>query len=203
MQSERRWRRLIFRWTVPKGFTATASFLMLAILIEYLVVHFFLSFGLTDKFSLTKTLQVPLTSLFFTITISPLFHFIPLGVITVLVSSWTYLTKYVAMVPRGVKPAKKPFKARRRRYALQRLFFARASVKSTAITLGVFSVSVFGPYVLGTALRALGAPITGPMAKLDLVVKYVVCQNIATWASAVTALAYGRYASRLHRRRKP
>jgi len=161
-------------------------FFALALLIEYLMVYFFTFSGLTDKFMFN----------FFTITISPLFHLIPLGVIVVLVSSWTYLTKYTAVVPRGILPTKKPLETRRspyprarkmhfkslrkffegvgrkfgrvgraikafsRRisaavlrirgvsYLQQRLFFARAAVKSTATVLAVFLVSILALYIL-------------------------------------------------------
>ncbi|MFQ5836878.1 MAG: hypothetical protein ACE5HG_03400 [Candidatus Bathyarchaeia archaeon] len=105
MASEERWKRLIFRWTAPKGFVAIMLFFALAFLFEYLMIYFFTFSGLTDNF----------TFKFFTITISPLFHLMPLGVIFVLISSWMYLTKYVAVVPRRTSPAKKPLETRRRR----------------------------------------------------------------------------------------
>ena len=299
MPSEKRWKRLVFKWTAPKGFIAIALFFAIALLIEYLVVYFFTLSGLTDKF-LFK---------FFTINISPLFHLMPLGVIVVLVSSWTYLTKYIAVVPRRVSHAKK-LEAKRRQYprarkrrfkALRRFFggigkrfgrvgraikaffrriggailrirgvsylqkqpfFARAAVKSTVTVLSVFLVSVLTLYILAyprltydlaaglykaippfhgfvlktieigkaiaqalspigwlasaidnalrdvapgfrNSLGGFGAPITEPLAKLDLVWMYTLCQNAAAWISAVVALAYGKYSSRLYRIRKP
>lgn len=300
MSSEKRWKRLIFKWTAPKGFIAIALFFATALLIEYLMVYFFSLSGLTDKF-LFK---------FFTINISPLFHLMPLGVIFVLVSSWAYLIRYMAVVPRRVSPAKKTPKPRRRQYPRERkrrfkalrrffggigkrfgrvgraikaffrrigaavlrirgvsylqkrLFFARAAVKSTVTVLAVFLVSVLTLYILAyprltydlaaglykaipsfhgfllktieigkaiaqalspigwlasaidNALRDVapsfrnnieefGAPITEPLAKLDLVWMYTLCQNVAAWISAVVALAYGKYTSRLYSIRKP
>jgi len=193
--SEKPLRRLVFRWTALKGLTAMVLFFLLALLIEYFVVTFFLSSGLTDQFPLTRNFQIPGTGLSFTVTISPLYHLVPLGVIFVLVSSWTYLTRYVAVVPHGVKPTKKPilsrekyqkvkrkrfklfrrfsewvskrfqrvswtFKAVYRRinsallrvrgisYLVQRLFFARATLKSAVTVLAVFLVSAVGLYLL-------------------------------------------------------
>jgi len=308
VSSEKRWRRLFFRWTAPKGFAAIVSFLLLAVLIEYFLVYFFLSFGLKDKNLLTNTFQIPYTSLSFTLTVSPLFHIMPIGVIVVLVSSWIYLTKIVAVVPQMreihkktlIAPKKQRLGAFRRRfksirqfskrvsgkfrrvnrtlkafyrrissaiirvrgvsYVLKRLHFARAAIKSAATVLVIFLLSGIALYVLGypnlihdavvglyerspfflglvlwitdvahavgqalsplgwlasainkallaaapgfrNALQGLGAPITGAIAKLDLVGKYVLCQNLAAWISAVIALVYGRYASRLYRRR--
>jgi len=193
--SERRWRPLIFRWTALKGFTAIVLFFVLALFIEYVVVTFFLSYGMTDQFLLTQILQIPGTSLSFTVAVSPLYHLMPLGAIFVLVSSWTYLTKYMAVIPHRVKPSKKPtpqrrkyqkvkrrrfmafrrfskwvskkfqrvswtFKAFYRRmssvllrvrgisYIMQRLFFARAALKSAVTVLAVFLVSALGVYLL-------------------------------------------------------
>jgi len=290
MPSEKPWKRLVFKWTAPKGFIAVALFFAIALLIEYLMVYFFTLSGLTDKF-LFK---------FFTINISPLFHLMPFGVIVVLVSSWTYLTRYIAVVPRRISPAKKTPEPRRRpyprgtrkmrfkrfgrvsraikaffrriggailrirgvSYLQKRLFFARAAVKSTVTVLAVFLLSVLTLYILAypkltynlvtgiyeaspsfhgfvlktieigkaiaqalspigwlasainnalraaapgfrKALEGFGGPITESLAKLDLVWIYTLCQNVAAWVSAVVALAYGEYTSRLYRIRKP
>ena len=290
MPSEKPWKRLVFKWTAPKGFIAVALFFAIALLIEYLMVYFFTLSGLTDKF-LFK---------FFTINISPLFHLMPFGVIVVLVSSWTYLTRYIAVVPRRISPAKKTPEPRRRpyprgtrkmrfkrfgrvsraikaffrriggailrirgvSYLQKRLFFARAAVKSTVTVLAVFLLSVLTLYILAypkltynlvtgiyeaspsfhgfvlktieigkataqalspigwlasaidnalrgvapsfrNSLEGFGAPITEPLAKLDLVWMYTLCQNAAAWISAVVALAYGKYTSHLYRMRKP
>lgn len=116
VSSQKRWKRLFFRWTAPKGFTTMALFSALAVFTEYVLVCFFLSFGLVDKSLFTENFQVPLTNLFFTITVSPLFHLIPLGVVVVLVASWMHLTKYVAVVPHKVEPVKRPLTTRKRRY---------------------------------------------------------------------------------------
>ena len=308
VSSQKRWKRLFFRWTAPKGFTTMALFSALAIFTEYVLVCFFLSFGLVDKSLFTETFQVPLTNLFFTITVSPLFHLIPLGVVVVLVASWMHLTKYIAVVPHKIEPVKRPLTTRKRRYpralekhlkpirrfsrgigrrfrrvsralkglyrrastsvlrirsvsyVMQRLFFARAAVKSTATILTVFLASIFVLYALvyprlihdmvvgfyaenpsfqgfvletikqareigqvlspigwlassvngalvavapgfRSSLEGFGASIVGPIAKLDLVWKYALCQNAAAWFSAITAFAYGQHVSRLYRRK--
>lgn len=283
MSSEKRWKRLLFKWTARKGLTATLLFLALALFIEYLVVYLFISFGLTDTFLFTGFL--------FTLPISPLFHLLPLGVIVALVSSWMYLTKYIAVAPHKIVSQKKlPTKPKRRRLrtrkvrfrsirrffkrisrkfgwisraleSFYRLHFARATVKSTATVIGVFLVSILTLYILGSpsfiyefvtgfykanpsfhgfvlktfetaqgigqtltplgwlgsatnnallamapgfriGLEGFGTSITGPMVTLDLVWKYAICQNIAAWASALTALAYRQYTSHPYRRYK-
>ncbi len=294
MSTEERWKRLIFRWTAPKGFIAMLLFSALALLIEYVLTISFMSFGLRDNAPLTTTFEFPLTQSLFTITISSLFHLTPFGVIVVLVSSWTYLTKYMAVAPRRIKSVKKaptirkkkPFKRARGKlrkisralksfyrwlsaavlrvrgvsYVLKRLFFARAAVKSTVSIVTIFLASFLALYILGyprltydavvrlyhlspsflgfvlktievaqgiaqglspigwlasainnalldtapsfrSALENFGASTTGPITKLDLVGRYLLCQNLAAWVSAVTALAYARYTSHLYRRR--
>ncbi|MDH5531913.1 MAG: hypothetical protein OEX99_00365 [Candidatus Bathyarchaeota archaeon] len=294
MSTEKHRKRLIFRWTARKGFTAIVLFSALALLIEYVLASSFMSSGLTDKTPLTTTFQFPLTQSLFTITISPLFHLTPFGVVVVLVSSWTYLTKYIAVAPRGIKPAKKPPKIQRKRlskrvggkfrkisrafksfyrrlsnavlrvrgisYVLQRLFFARAAVKSTASIITIFLASFLALHVLSyprsvydavvglyqlspsflgfvlnttevaqgiaqvlspigwlasainnallaaapgfkSALDNIGTSTTEPVTKLDLMGRYVLCQNLAAWVSAVTALAYGFYISHSYRRK--
>ncbi len=163
---EERWKRLIFRWTAPKGYVAMALFFVLAVLIEFLIVYFSTFAGLADRFLIK----------FFFIDVSPLFHLVPIGVIVTLVSSWIHLTKHVAVVPHLMSSTKKSSMTRSRRYSRtrrirlkalskffgrvrrafkgflgrmrgvsyvqQRLFFARAAVRSTAIVLLVFIVSI-------------------------------------------------------------
>lgn len=294
MSTEKSRKRLIFRWTAPKGFTAIVLFSALALLVEYVLVSFFMSFGLKDTAPLTTTFQFPPTKSVFNITISPLFHLTPLGVIVVLVSSWTYFTKYIAVAPRRIKHVKKlptiqrkklskrvggkfrkvtrAFKSFYRRlknavlrlrgisYVYKRLFFARAAVKSTASIIAIFLASFLALYFLAfprsiyfalvglyqsspsflgfvlkttevaqeiaevlspigglasainnallaaapgfkSALDNLGASTIVPVTRLPLMGRYLICQNLAAWVSAVTALVYGWYASRSYRRR--
>jgi len=113
--SEKPWKRLIFRWTARKGVTAIILFLALALFMEYFLVLFFMSYGLTDESAVAQTFQFPGTSLYFTLGVSPLFHLIPIGVVAVLVSSWTYLFRHVAVVPRKTEHVKKELEMRRER----------------------------------------------------------------------------------------
>ncbi|MGQ9565025.1 MAG: hypothetical protein ACUVT5_00570 [Candidatus Bathyarchaeales archaeon] len=94
------WKQRISKWTTPKGLASIIVFLILVFLLEYLIVYSSISFGLEDNNPLSW--QV----LSFTITISPLFHILPLSVMLVLVSSWMHLTKHVAFTPRKLEPIK-------------------------------------------------------------------------------------------------
>lgn len=276
-----------------------ALFFALAIVIEYLVVYLFRSYGLAD----TQTFL--LLSPVLTVTISPLFHLVPLGVILVLVFSWTYLTQYIAKVPRKGASMKKPSarkplkKTRKKRFKsirgfftkvnrklrnvtqvlktsyrrisagvlrirgvspmMQRISFARAAINSAVTVVLIFLVSFLTVYLMGypsliydivvglyqgspsfhgfvigtieaagsigralspigwlasavnnalivaapgfrSALEGFAASIAGPLIGLDLVWRYVICQNVAAWVSAIAALIYAQYTPRLYRR---
>jgi hypothetical protein len=102
MASKGKGDRLTFGgWTAPKELLTTGLFLALALVSEFFMVSFFAGSGLTE----TYAYQLP---------VSPLFHLLPLAVILVLVSSWMYLTKHIAMRPHRISPAKVS-KSRRRR----------------------------------------------------------------------------------------
>jgi len=100
-------RRLIVRWTAPKGLAAIILFLVLAIVFEVLLIYSFQTFGLTDRNVWSATSLVPGVNWSFTVSISVLFHILPLSVIAVLITSWTYLTKYTAFVSRGAELARR------------------------------------------------------------------------------------------------
>jgi len=130
--SEASGKRLTFRWTAPKGFTALLLFLILALFFEFLLVYSFQSFGLTDKNAWTGIFQVPATNWFFDFSISPLFHLLPITVIVVLVSSWAYLTKYTVFVPSRAETARRVLPSTRRetekhRFRELKRFFKRIS----------------------------------------------------------------------------
>ncbi len=128
---EKRWKRLIIRWTAPKGFAAMLLFLASVFLLEYLAVYSFLSGGLTDEFTWIETFQVPYVNWSFTLAVSPLLHLLPLSVMIVLISSWIFLTRHMAFIPHRIEPARKTAVKRRqpkrRRFRSIRNFFKRIS----------------------------------------------------------------------------
>lgn len=132
LSTEKPPKRLIFQWKTLKGLAAILLFLIVAIIIEYLVVLYAVNLGVKEKPENLFQLRLPGTDL--TITISPLFHLIPIAVIIALVSSWTYLTKHIAVKPpekwKGkVKPVTKQknrgFKEAKKLAAKIRDFFGR------------------------------------------------------------------------------
>jgi len=94
---------------------------MLALFFEFLLIYSFQPFGLTDKNVWTGTFQIPATNWSFSVSISPLFHLLPIAVIVVLVSSWAYLTKYTAFVPSRAETARRQLPLARRETEKHRL----------------------------------------------------------------------------------
>jgi hypothetical protein len=100
----------MLRWTTLKGLTAIILFLAIATLIEYLVILYALNLGVKD-YILQWSFQFPGTDWIIKTAISPLFHLVPIAVIISLLSSWTYLTRNMAVKPaemrrETIKPAK-------------------------------------------------------------------------------------------------
>jgi hypothetical protein len=158
--ASKRQRRLTFSWTAPKGLLTVVLFIALALISEFFMISFFTGAGLTEAF----------TFKFFTITISPLFHLLPLGVVLVLVSSWIYFSKYLVKGSRRKSPAKASRISRRRTrrkkpqmnflqrivsaignffgrsrgvsFVQRRLSFGRLAVESTVTVLAIFLLSL-------------------------------------------------------------
>lgn len=122
----RSWKRLSFRWTAPRGLWAFVLFLLLTFLFEYVLVYSFQSVGLTDKNVLSKSFQIPSTSWSFTLDVSPLFHLLPLSIVVVLVSCWSYLSRRLAVSPWRAEPStRKPSLIRRKREMRRFRWFKR------------------------------------------------------------------------------
>ncbi|MCK4424556.1 hypothetical protein KAU93_02635 [Candidatus Bathyarchaeota archaeon] len=154
-------KRLVFRWTALKGLVAIILFLIAATLIECLVVLYAVNLGVKDETGLKLDLPFPENV---TITISPLFHIVPIAVIITLVFSWTYLTKHTAVKPYRIQKEKVRQSQRREKtrgfserikiffgkiksgllkvkaiaYLWQKIHFGRAVIKSALVIILVF-----------------------------------------------------------------
>jgi len=125
-------------------------FVIAAFLIEYVVVLYAMDLGVQEK---TDNLLFGF--------ISPLFHLVPLTVIVALTAAWTYLTRHVAARPREplksrslttkrtkegrmkkafAKIGSRLLKIRGVSYVRQRVYFARAGIRSALIVLLAFVV---------------------------------------------------------------
>jgi hypothetical protein len=254
-----------FSWTAQKGLLTIGLFVVQALVSEFFIIFFFVGSGLIE------VAPNPLAT-------SLLFYVLPLAVIVVLVSSWMYLTKQVALGPRvtaSVKASKSKRKRPRRRTrqsATQRTFgkikkgfnrvvtlfsgsggvsvtqrrlsFSRVALESIITVLTVFLLSVILLSVLvyprlftdfatefystNSAFQEFTVSIMGgisgvlaPIRELapslrnafgglvtvraqsfssgDILLRYVLCQNVAAWVSAFVALAYARFFSKTYR----
>lgn len=128
--TETRWRRLIIRWTGRRGFFAIIIFFAISVAIEALLIFSFQMFGLVDRNIWTANLVIPYAKWSFTLSISPLFHLLPLSVIVVLLTSWTYLTKFTAFVPQRVETARRPPPSARRALESRRFKSVRRFLRS-------------------------------------------------------------------------
>jgi hypothetical protein len=162
-------KRLLIRWATLKGLAAIVLFLVIAVLVEYIIVLYAVSLGVEEKPEnfLQWSFQFPGTAWMIRIAISPLLHLVPIAVVIVLVSSWAYLTKYVAVRPREAQKGKVEVYAKRGReprlkevkklfgkvksgllkvrglaYLWQKIHFARATIKSALTVLLVFSALI-------------------------------------------------------------
>lgn len=150
----------MIRWTTLKGLTAIILFLITAALLEYVIVIYAINLGVNET-PLQFSLQFPGTDWIITITISPLFHLVPIAVIIALASSWAYLTRYITIKPHEtVKGKTQPAKRRKEKkffsgakgglmrvkriaYIWQKIHFARATIKSALTVFLVFSAFAF------------------------------------------------------------
>jgi len=165
-------RRLMIRWTALKGIVAIVVFLLVAALAEYLVVLYASGQIAADRTLLQTSFQFPGTGWLVTITVSPLFHIVPIAVMVTLAFSWTYLTRKMATRPETRGRTEPPVRQKRQRekpsskvgrslerffrkvrsgllkakgisYVWQKVHFARATLRSALAVLSAFLMFVF------------------------------------------------------------
>jgi hypothetical protein len=143
-------RSFVPRWSTLRGFAALVLFIAAAIIAEYLIVVYAVDIGVQDE----ACFQIP----FLGLTVSPLFHIVPISTIITLTACWTCMAKYAAIKPlEKAKPAEKKqktptgglkakinsFKAELLRakvfaYIWEKLDASRAIVKSAVVILLCF-----------------------------------------------------------------
>jgi hypothetical protein len=92
--------RFTIKWRSRKGFAAVILFLLISVVFEILLIFAFQAMGLVDTNAWTTILQIPGTDWSFTVSVSLIFHLLPLSVVVVLLASWTYLTKSGVFIPK-------------------------------------------------------------------------------------------------------
>lgn len=162
-------KRMVIRWTTVKGLVALFLFILIAAVAEYAIVLYAISLGAEDNSVLQWSFKFPGTGWDVTLTVSPLFHLVPVAVAISLVSSWVYFTKHVAVRPadiqRGRQAVGKRGKERGLRrilariksalskvkgfaYLGKRIHFARATIRSALTVLIVFLLIILAVSLL-------------------------------------------------------
>lgn len=148
--------RIVIHWVTLKGMVALLIFLVIAVLIESLVVLYAINLGIKDETLLQWSFKFPGTDWNLTLSISPLFHLLPIAVVITLASSWVYLTKHLATKhgsvtsPGKEQGTKKLFgktksdlsKTEGTGYLGRKIRFARATIRSALTVLIVFSAFI-------------------------------------------------------------
>jgi len=143
-------RGFVPRWSTLRGFAALTLFIAAAIIAEFLIVTYTVGIGVQDE----ACFHIP----FLGLTVSPLFHIVPISTIITLAACWTCMAKYAAVKPsEKAKPAQKKqktptsglkakingFKAKLLKvrffaYIWKKLDASRAPVKSAVVILLCF-----------------------------------------------------------------
>lgn len=154
-------RHLMIRWAKLRGSAAIILFLAVAVFIQVIVVSYAVNLGIKDTGVLTVNWPV-------TFTLSPLFHLVPIAVIVSNLFTWIYLTKKLSVRPTlsigkteastgkraelrqpVSKKGQLPFSEKPKPSVLgvrgiwQRLYFARATIKSALTVFLAFLGVVF------------------------------------------------------------
>jgi len=95
------WQRYSVKWRGSTGLAAIIAFFAVSIFLEVVIVSTSIAMGVQD----TNLIVWSIGS--FSISISPLFHILPLTVIIVLFASWMYLTRHETYVPSKTQTQKK------------------------------------------------------------------------------------------------
>lgn len=97
--AENRTNRLSIRPQTLRELEMQILFLTIAVLVEILVVLYAIRIGVKDQMPLQWSFTFPGTAFRDTLSISPLFHLVPIAVILTLVANWTYLRRQVLIKP--------------------------------------------------------------------------------------------------------
>lgn len=151
--------RIPSRWASLRTWVPTIVFLIAAILSECLVVFYAIGLGAEDRSLIQWVFQPPGGGWNVTLTVSPLFHLVPIAGIVALVSSWVYLAKQIAQRPQqswkgkvgsAARKAKTESKISRTlgRFA-KKLLVTKPNVKGALLVL-----AFFGLFIIAVSLLA-------------------------------------------------
>ena len=199
-------RHTVIHWNTLKGSIAIIVFFAVAVLAEFLVVLYAMGLGVKDVGELTTTWPV-------TITISPLFHLVPIAVVITLSFTWIYLTRKLSVRPvqpigraamrqpasKKSQPAKgsvektvpSPPRAKGLSYVWQKIYSARATIKSALIVFLAFAVLVLMVSQLaypGVIYQAIAGSYRSHSLAYDFVTS--IANSLSGFAHAVSPIGW-------------
>jgi hypothetical protein len=134
-------KRAVARWATLKGVATIILFLIIAMLVEFIIIIYAMNLGLKDEGALQWSFNFPGTDWAVTLTVSPLFHLVPIAVLISLTFSWLCLAKY--MRARSVASQRRKFEtAVKRGQRFKRLRKSLGGIKSRLLKVkGIAYVS--------------------------------------------------------------
>ena len=173
-------KRLIFRWTAPRNLLAVILFIILSITIEYLVITSVVPSDAKDPSLIT----IPLINF----SISPLYHLLPIAVMTTLTASFTHLTTHTAIVPQKIQVTKKPPSQRPARFKALRQLHKRIqrtvrSFKNTILKARAIA-QVQHRIVLAKAIIKSAIAVTAVFIIIILLVTFIAYPKLLPTATA-------------------
>jgi len=132
--------------------------------------------------------------------ISPLFHLLPITIIIVLISSWTYLTRYIAFAPSRVEAAKRPVpltrrELERRRFRGVRRFSRRMSRRLQRIGQGVRAgfQRIPGVSYVSRRLYSARAAVRSAVAVLAVFLSLSLLLYVVVYPDLIHSIVVGLY----------
>jgi hypothetical protein len=180
MATEEKMGSATFSWTAPKGLLTVGLFIALAFVSEFFMVSFFAGSGLTE----VATSLLP---------VSLLFYILPLAVIIILVLSWTYLTKNMAMRPRRKSPTKV---SKRRRPTRRRSRKSKSTAMGTAKNVLAKIGSVLGSGGSSSVPRRLSfgrVALESAVTVLTVFLLAIILLSVLVYPNLFTDFAVGFY----------
>ena len=192
------YRRVVLRWATARGIISSALLVATVILLQIFFVDYMSLHGFSP---VDKQIEIGTSPVAVPIVLLP-----AIGVILVLLSSWTYVVEKTMRVRMKVDLRK------------QRVKTVSRIIETGAWILWAYTMFLFIPYILGsnwfiTGVHnlSLNLPQLGeffasayesviPMMDLDLIWKFALSQNLAACGAALFAAVYVRRQSRI---RKP
>lgn len=174
-------KRPIFHWATPRNLLVIFLFITLVIIVEYVVVAFAVNTGVEDA-----VITLP-----FSITISLLYHLLPLVVVITLTASFTHFTTHAATISRKPQAPRRLLSRKAYRKPTRLGPLRNACVRLRRVTLRVKNKILKNPLVayvqnkivLAKAIIRSAATVTATFTVVVLLITIVAYPNVISSAT--------------------